>query len=153
MLFIGVVKVAKMKIQERIVSVGYSPGHCWYYKLGGKVLYPKQIFESVKTSKYRGYAEDDICIANQKSEPQRSEALRQMRCYHLTKLRSDLTIYRRYALQLSVIRKNHGRVCLAESARDVDMSMSLKHNHLYNGFAHLVYIDESLAIQGDLFTM
>ncbi len=140
-----------MNTQENIVTFGYSPGHCWYYKLGGIILYPKQILQSVKISNYRGYAEEDIHGADQKSEPQRSESLRKLREVHLLKLRVDVEIYRRRALELSIIRKNQGEICLDEGARNIDVSMSLKHNHLYNGFAHLVYIDELLHKQGDLF--
>ncbi len=140
-----------MKTQERIVTLGYSPGHCWYYKLGGQIPYPKQICAAVKISGYRGYAEERIAAADQKPEPLRSEALRQLRDKFLFNLKADLAIYRRRALELSILRKRGGEICLDGSARDIDTSMSLKHNHLYNGFAHLIWLDELLAKQGDLF--
>jgi len=34
---------------------------------------------------------------------------------------------------------------------DIHMSMSLKYNHLYNRFAHLIVIDDYLSQQPDLF--
>jgi hypothetical protein len=37
------------------------------------------------------------------------------------------------------------------SSADIHMSMSLKHNHIYNQFAHLLTLDELLGRQRDLF--
>ena len=43
---------------------GYSPGHPWYYFLGGMPLMPRQILEATRESGYEGYAREDIATAN-----------------------------------------------------------------------------------------
>ena len=139
---------AKSYIEHR----GYQPGHPWFYKLGGKVLRPKQILSAVKASGYQGYRFDDIQQAGNKAEPHRSAALRNIRQEVLTRLISDLSCYRAYARELRDYR------AIDEADRpeqpicsDIHTSMSLKHNHLYNGFAHLAVIDDLLSSQPDLF--
>jgi len=78
----------------------YAPHHPWYYKLGGKVLYPKQIISEVKKSGYRGYMQDDINKADNKIEPQRTEQLKKIRLKVIADLNKDLGIYRKYACDL-----------------------------------------------------
>lgn len=130
----------------------YCPGHPWYYFLGGKVLTPKQILQSVIQTKYSGYDRDNIAKADQKPEPQRSELLRKLRLKFLNDLKRDLSIYRAVVRKLHAHRKlpsiEQGSVPRCD---DVDVAMSLKHNHLFNDFAHLYKIDMLLAQQPDLF--
>ena len=73
---------------------GYGAGHPWYYKLGGKVLSPKQIRQSVRHSGYQGSMRADIEAADDKSEPQRSNALRAIKTKVLDDLVADLSGYR-----------------------------------------------------------
>ena len=141
---------AKSYIEYR----GYKPGHSWYYKLGGKVLRPKQILAAVKLSGYQGYRLDDIQQADNKPEPQRSAALRNIRQEVLARLISDLSCYRQLACELRDYR------ALDEADRpeqpicsDIHTGLSLKHNHLYNDFAHLALIDDLLSSQLDLFDL
>lgn len=131
---------------------GYKPGHPWYYKLGGDVHSPRQILFVVKVRGYQGYRDDDIKQAGNKPEPARSSALRAIRQSVLKDLRSDLACYRRFACQL----REHRKMDKLEQENepfcsDIHTSMSLKYNHLYNDFAHLVYIDDLLSHQPDLF--
>lgn len=58
-----------MDIQQRIVELGYSPGHPWYYKLGARVLYPREIRDTVMISGYPGYRREEIEQADAKAEP------------------------------------------------------------------------------------
>ncbi len=131
---------------------GYQPGHPWYYKLGGKVLSPKQILATVKSSDYQGYRADDIRQADNKSEPQRSGVLRKLREETLKSLTSDLSCYRIFTCELREYRALD-ETGLGDHAicSDIHTSMSLKHNHLYNDFAHLNMIDGLLSRQPDLF--
>ena len=128
-------------------SSAYSPCHPWFYVLGGVPLTPKRILEDVRASKYRGYKEEDIVVANGRCEPRRSQELRQLRALALANLREDLSRYRRVVFQL--------REFCSESAEevcaDVHVSVGLKHAHIYNEFAHLIWIDELLTYQLDLF--
>ena len=126
---------------------GYSPGHSWFYKLGGKPLYPKQIRDDVIASGYRGYDEADIKAMAQRPEPKRSNSLRRHRKRIIQDLSEDLARYR------EVVRELHAR---RRAGVDVDdhpicscphVAVSLKHNHVYNGFARLHYVDELLRPQ------
>lgn len=129
---------------------GYCSGHPWYYNLGGKVLSPKQILESVKASGYQGYMREDIAAADAKAEPQRSELLRALRAKVMDDLARDLSGYRARARELHAFRKVQGEPC-EPSCADIHTNISLKHNHLFNDFAHLVWLDELLSHQLDLF--
>lgn len=129
---------------------GYGSGHPWYYNLGGKVLSPKQIKESAKQSGYQGYMRSDIAAADDRAEPQRSQTLREMRHKAMLDLASDLNGYRARVRELAAFRKEHPEPCQPSSA-DIHTNISLKHNHLFNDFAHLIWLDELLSKQGDLF--
>jgi len=133
----------------------YEPSHPWYYKLGGTVHKPKAILNSVKDSKYQGYRYDDINRADDRAEPQRSSDLRLLRQEALNDLRSNLAIYRNRVCEL---REYHLLDVEGQQAHDdksfcsdINLDMSLKYCHLYNDFAHLVFIDNLLSIQADLF--
>jgi hypothetical protein len=58
---------------------GYAPGHPWYYKLGGRPLYPGEIRDHAVTSNYRDYDADTIAAMDNLAEPKRSEKLRGLR--------------------------------------------------------------------------
>lgn len=84
---------------------GYSPGHSWYYKEGGKPLYPKQIRDDVIASGYRGYDEADITAMAQRTEPKRSNSLRRHRKQIIERLSEDLSRYREVVRELHAHRR------------------------------------------------
>ena len=129
----------------------YSAGHPWYYFLGGKILMPKQILEQTRASGYKGYLADDTAAVDQKTEPTRSDKLRQLRAEIFDKIKADLSRYRQCAFALHRHPKIEFPITKVISCDDVHQAICLKHNHLVNGFAHLIYIDELLSKQGDLF--
>lgn len=88
---------------------GYNPGHPWYYHLGGRTIFPKEILRDVKRRRYRGYNSEQIAKADACCEPRRTQELRRLRNLHLGRLRSDLADYRR------AIRLVRGRVDEAEA--------------------------------------
>lgn len=130
---------------------GYSLGHPWYYLLGGRVLTPKQILEHVKHGGYQGYARDDIAAADAKPEPRRSSALRGYRDRFTDDLRRDLSVYRREVRELNRYRETQDFDVIPTSCDGIHTAMSLKTAHLINNFAHLIYLDELLSKQGELF--
>lgn len=128
----------------------YAPSHPWYYLLGGDILKPSAILAEVKTSGYRGYLSSQIEKSANKSEPQRSIELRKLDNESRSALFSDISRYRECVRELRLIREQHNEnrtECL-----DIHVSISLKHNHIYNDFAHLIRLDELLSEQPDLFT-
>lgn len=132
----------------------YCPGHPWYYKLGGKVLNPSAIMEEVKKENYRSYIADDITKAGNMAEPKRSAKLRAIKTKHVEMLACDLERYRELVQQLRELRKAQGDVDLSNDCLDLYVSLSLKHNHIYNDMAVLLYADTLLckpAAQLDLF--
>lgn len=134
-------------------NTGYNTGHPWYYKLGGTVLKPSEISNSVKARGYQGYMADDILKTDKRAEPQRSQALHSIKVDVLKSFWDDVSRYRALANQLRKYRitndpKYAGAVC-----DDVHTNISLKHNHIYNGLAHLHLLDECLSKQKDLFDL
>ncbi len=133
---------------------GYRSGHPWYYVRGGRVLRLKEIREAARASGYKGYRERDINAADCKDEPRRSEILRAMRMLALNNLHRDISCYRELKRRLFQYRRSlksqfeNGSPC-----KDIHVNISLKHNHMFNEFAHLIVIDELLSQQGDLFEM
>lgn len=130
---------------------GYNLGHPWYYLLGGKVLKPKQILAHVKHGGYQGYAKDDIAAADAKPEPRRSSALRSYRDRFADDLRRDLSVYRTKVRELNRYRETQNFDVIPTSCDDIHTAMSLKTAHLINDFAHLIFLDDLLSKQGDLF--
>lgn len=102
--------------EQKEIKNTYSVGHSRYYRLGGTVLRPKQIRESVRASGYRGYRAEYIEAADMKAEPHRSSALRRMREKAKADLADDLSRYRICALELHRIRI--GQKCDFESICD-----------------------------------
>lgn len=126
----------------------YSPGHPWYYVLGGPVVPLSVIAVTVRQRGYQGYL-TTIDKADSKSEPDRSGELRQIKAEVLSDFWKDVSRYRDVVRNLHRYRKtNTGDT---PECTDVHMSVSLKHNHLYNAFAHLIRIEEMLSLQPDLF--
>jgi hypothetical protein len=130
---------------------GYGPGHPWYYVLGGRPLTLKQIRESVMAKGYRGYMATNINLIDSKAEPRRSEELRRLRLSFFDNLKHDVSGYRRAARELHRYRENEDREAIPECCDAAHTSVSLKHNHLFNDFAHIILLDELLFRQGDLF--
>jgi hypothetical protein len=130
---------------------GYGSGHPWYYHLGGPVLRPRQILEEVCLRGYPGYARDDIEAADRMAEPRRSETLRAYQARFQDDLRRDLARYRQCVRHLHTYRQKHERLEPDAICDGVHIAVSLKHNHLINDFAHLIYLNELLTRQGDLF--
>lgn len=130
---------------------GYHAGHPWYYLLGGDIPKPKQILNLVRMGDYRGYAEADINAADNKSEPKRSAELRKFQKKFRIDLKQDLAVYREVVRELRKEREQEPPREPFRCCSDVHTAMSLKFSHLINDFAHLVYLDDLLSRQGDLF--
>jgi hypothetical protein len=135
-------------MSEQITYHSYGTSHPWYYLLGGPVLSPTTILENTRDSKYRGYKRDDIGAVDNRPEPQRSEELRRLRADSLSELKRDISVYRRCVRELHIFRDTG---CDKLECRAVHVSMGLKVSHLTNDFAHLIWLDELLSVQGDLF--
>ena len=129
----------------------YRAGHPWYYVLGGTVLKPKEIMEKVKARNYEGYMIEDIRKADNKCEPQRSESLRRIKDRVLEDFWNDLSRYRQCATQLRFYDRILDIVEGESVCAEIHTSISLKYNHLYNDFAHLLKLDALLSKQQDLF--
>lgn len=133
-----------------LTYLDYRPGHPWFYKLGGKRLSLKAIREAVKSGDYKGYLATDIAKADRMAEPKRTAVLRAI----LDKARQDLTAdiarYRECAFELAQHRREHERID-DNGCADVFVNISLKHNHIYNGFAHLHTLEHLISRQPSLF--
>ncbi|MGJ8572291.1 MAG: hypothetical protein ACSHXI_16495 [Hoeflea sp.] len=138
---------------QKAQCCGYGSGHPWYYLLGGRVLYPKEIRAQVNAATYRGYLKDDILATAARQEPKRSEALRKIRHEVIAGLRRDIARYRQCAFELMNHTLEQDRTARLVSCDDVHVAISLKHNHIVNGFAHLALLNELPEQQGDLFTL
>ncbi|NHK26291.1 hypothetical protein FF098_000045 [Parvularcula flava] len=133
-------------------ETGYCPSHPWYYVLGGKVLSLKQIRFEAEHNNYRGYMPDRLDEIDAKSEPKRSQSLRQLRSKIREDLKRDVSRYKELANQLR--RNRHqGSTKTGNACEAVHTAISLKHNHLYNDFAILREIETMLTKQRDLFDL
>ncbi len=128
---------------------GYGAGHPFYYLLGGEIPPIKAIRACTIAGSYRGYLADEIDTLAAKPEPGRSAAIRDMRAQLVAGLREDFVSYRQCAHALRLYRARSGEL-EADRADDVHVVISLKFNHILNGFANLRTLD-SLPRQGDLF--
>ncbi len=139
---------------KRLTCGGYHAGHPWYYLLGGAVPTLKQIRSEAAGSGYRGYMAEDIDNAAKRAEPKRSETLRKIRVKVLNDLRNDISRYRQVTFKLHAHRRISA-ICEEEviSCDDIHTAMSLKHAHIYNGFAHLHTLDRLPEQQGDFFDL
>lgn len=126
---------------------GYPPSHPWYYVLGGVPRTPKEIAAYVQKTRGRGYLVSEITTSDARCEPRRSQELRALRAKALGRLRTDLDGYRRAVRDL----RAHRAECDARECHDVHTAISLKHAHVSNEMAHLMWIDELLSMQPDLF--
>jgi len=89
-----------------------------------------------------------------RAEPKRSEDLRKIRAKVIDDLYSDISRYRQVTFKLRAHRRDSTTNDLeAISCDDIHVSMSLKHAHIYNGFAHLNTLDNLSQQQGDLFEL
>lgn len=142
-----------MQHHPALSYINYSTGHPWFYYLGGPILKPKaqRRSKSPRASGYKGYLRDEIAKADQKTEPARSNALRAIRARAVAELRSDLSGYRKCALELRRYRKGNRTPSDPRGCDSIHTAISLKHNHLVNDFAHLIWLDDLLNQQGDLF--
>lgn len=130
---------------------GYNPGHPWYYFLGGRPKRLKEILEATRACGYQGYARHDIAAADAMAEPKRSETLRVMRAKFEADLRRDISRYRECVRELRRTDWELPQKGVTTASLDIHTARSLKHNHIANNFGHLIYIDELLSKQRDLF--
>lgn len=144
-------EVIAMTKRTKITHIGdYCAGHPWYYVRGNEVLSPKEIRQSVMDSGYRGYLKDDIMQIDQMPEPKRSQKLRALRDKIMQELRQDISRYRQCNLELHRLRVRQLVSDEPFGCYDVHTNIGLKHNHIYNRFAHLILLDE-LDTQLDMF--
>ena len=128
----------------------YHAGHPWYYLLGGAIPSPKDIRAAVQGSDCCGYLAEEIEAIARKPEPQKTQAEAAMRERVLAELRADISRYRECARNLHRHRRIIGITGAKPKCEGVHVAISLKHNHIYNGFAHLKALDV-LPKQLDLF--
>lgn len=134
-----------------LTSSDYPPSHSWHYVLGGSVRTPKQILKDVKTSNFQSYKKAEFDQASKLAEPERSAKLRQLTDHVKGELQRDLSCYREVALRLRRDRlRDHGKSAVAVCS-DLNVSVSLKHNHIYNNFAHPIYLESLDKGQKELF--
>lgn len=138
-------------ISEPYEHEGYNPGHPWYYFLGGRPKRLREILEATRLSGYQGYAREDIAAADLMAEPKRSETLRAMRAKFEADLRRDISRYRQCVRELHSIDWQPPERDKVAACANIHTALSLKHNHMANNLGHLIYIDELLSKQRDLF--
>lgn len=131
---------------------GYDSGHCWYYRLGGKILTLTEIRKSVEGGTYAGYLAGDIEKIANKKEPKRSQDARALRTHIEDELARDARMYVEAGNRVRYRRRWLGPY--QDEVRLFDepfTAISLKHNHLYNGFANLRTLDNLTNQQMELF--
>lgn len=133
-----------------IEQCGYSASHPWYYVLGGAIPRLTHIREYAIERGYPGYLSNEIQKADKKAEPNRSAAIEKLRKSVIDEMRRDISRYRQAARDLRVLRDRQTTQNIEPTCDGVHIAISLKFNHLINGFAHLYHLD-GLRKQLDLF--
>ena len=134
-------------------TTGYSIGHPWHYVLGGAIPTLKQIRAQAIGRGYLGYMARDIEEISKRAEPKRSQTLRKIRAKVMDDLQADISRYRELVRELQKFQRANPANETAPICHDVHTSISLKFAHIYNGFAHLAYLDNLPDQQQDLFDM
>lgn len=101
--------------------------------------------------RYRGYDEDDIVALGDLREPMLTQRHRVLRFRIVDDLCDDMMCYRKFFRALNAFRRAEPEAKRSPASEDPHLDVSLKHNHLYNGFARLASVEEFLSKQGDLF--
>lgn len=130
---------------------GYDAGHPWYYLLGGDIPSIKAIRACSILGEYPGCSVGLIREADSKAEPKRTEVLRCLRNRAIEDLRSGISRYRECVRELRRWRDKNQQVIKPECG-GVHTAISLKFNHILNGFANLHRLDQ-LPKQRDLFEL
>ncbi|QFT68632.1 hypothetical protein FIU93_17705 [Labrenzia sp. THAF35] len=121
---------------------GYWPSHPRYYFLGGPIVMPCAIKALATSSDCHGYRTNEINEANCLAEPKRSWTLDVIERDVLAQLRADLSRYRMLAHRLRLRRSAKGLSDTLVTCDDLDMSLSIVFSHVYNGYAHVVALEE-----------
>lgn len=129
----------------------YKPGHPWFYRLGGRIQYPSEIYACIIASGSQGYNGPEIRKIDQMHEPIRSERLRALHQEYKTKLFASLYKYRNYWRTIKPLSLEEKMKREIEIYTDPFTGMSLIYNHMSNYLAHLHLLNELLSKQGDLF--
>ena len=143
----------RFETSEPYEHEGYNPGHPWYYFLGGRPKRLREILEATRACGYQGYAREDIAAADAMAEPKRSETLRALRAKFEADLRRDISRYRECVRELRANEWKSPEQGEVTACGDIHTALSLKHNHMANHFGHLIYLDNLLTQQRDLFDL
>ena len=127
----------------------YFAGHPWYYFLGGSVPTINEIKAAAIASGYKGYLAEEIEVIGRKQEPQKSTAIKSMRYKIEGDLHKDISRYHQCARKLRARRSNKTGTEEAVCS-DIHTAISLKFNHIYNGFANWKTLDNLPHQQTDL---
>lgn len=111
--------------------MSYHPGHPWYYKKRGEVLYPSVIIGLAVHKGWKGYDQGEaVDKADNMKEPHRTTKLHELLGKYKGMLCSDLKRYR------ECVREYRKWLEQPEDdepfSNDIHQSMCLKHNHIYN---------------------
>lgn len=130
---------------------GYDFTHPWYYYLGGPIPKLSQIKNDVECSKQSYSPLLDIEALQRYSEPKRSQERGKLAQRIKADLAKDITRFRECVRELRATRKNdRSPTSMTRACRDIDVSVSLKVAHIYNGFLKLQLLQD-IPQQFDLF--
>ena len=130
----------------------YPFGHTWYFKLGGEILKPRAIKARVAAEDYKGYMREEIEAIDKRPEPERSQTLRTLREKVKQDLACYISSYRELACKIRAMRiSGEDKHYKAPISSNIFLGISLRCSHMWNGFGHLIYIEDLLSKQRDLF--
>ena len=130
---------------------GYSPTHSWYFYLGGPIPTLKQIQTYAQSKPHGHYIDYQISELDRMDEPKRSQKRHALVLQITNDLRNDISRYRECVRTLHKERqKEIGLDRMSRCCRDIDVSVSLKVAHIFNGFSNL-HLLQDVPQQFDLF--
>lgn len=132
---------------------GYDTGHCWYYRLGGKILSVSEIIEAARGKEAHAHFVQSFSKLDRMEEPQRSEEIRKRIEIIEKSMKSDAEIYQGCVDEINRLRTVFGPEpydWFKETYNEPTTAIMLKHNHISYAAGQIRAL-RSLQKQGDLF--
>lgn len=132
---------------------GYDTGHCWYYRLGGRILKPEEIVDRARGEEAHKRFVQDYSRFDRMEEPRRSNELKAEQQAVERNMQDDIDRYLECVAEVERLRIFIGPEpydWFKQTYQEPYTAISLKHNHISYNAAKLRAL-RTFQQQGDLF--
>lgn len=132
---------------------GYDTGHCWYYRLGGRILSVAEIKDNARGEDAHAHFVSSYAKIDRMKEPERSAEITSQITSIERSMKRDADRYLDFVKEIEHLRTFIGPQpydWAKETYNEPHTGISLKHNHISYGAAQIRAL-KSMQVQGDLF--